>query len=287
MKPIPTTRLHQIMNSHVSTHQFERILVGAVSFEAYLEHMGRYLFAGSYANGKIVLDAASGTGYGTYYLANRGARRVAGIDLSQNATAYANATYRMGSLVFFSGDVTQIPCRGQSFDLITSFETLEHLHEPDSFISECKRLLAPKGTLIISTPNREVHSSQGIHVPYHEREFLLEEFQSMVSRHFQIQSLHGQMPVQPEQLTLKKTPPSILSKIASYVPRRILRMMLPFYETYLTRDPLLPAIRYYLIGLQKETVLKQKTVPYKYQILPLNKLGSFEKFKTYVIVASS
>jgi 2-polyprenyl-3-methyl-5-hydroxy-6-metoxy-1,4-benzoquinol methylase len=287
MTPISTLRQHQIMNSHAFTHQFERILVGAVSFDAYLEHMGRYLFAGPYVERKTVLDAACGTGYGAYYLANRGAKQVAGVDLSQNATAYANATYRMESLQFLSGDVTQMPFSSRSFDLIISFETVEHLHDPDSFISECKRLLAPNATLIISTPNQEVHSSQGIHVPFHEREFLLEEFQSIISRHFQIQTIYGQMPIHQEQLALTKTPPSFLQKIASWLPRRILRMMLPFYETYLTGNPLLPTIRYYLNGLQKKIVLSQKTVPYRYQVLPLNNLNSFEKPKTYVIVASA
>jgi 2-polyprenyl-3-methyl-5-hydroxy-6-metoxy-1,4-benzoquinol methylase len=281
------TRMQKIMNSHPSTHQFERLLVGAVSFDTYLEHMGRYLFAAPYVNSKTVLDAACGTGYGTYYLANRGAKGVTGIDLSEEAINYANVTYRMDSLKYCAGDVTRMPFRSQSYDLISSFETLEHLRDPESFIAECKRLLKSNSKLIISTPNRDVHSSQNFHVPYHEKEFLLEEFKVIVSRHFHIKGIYGQMPMGPKQLALIKSEKSFPLKIASYLPRRIRRMMLPFYETYLTKVPLFPAIRYYLNSVRESTILKQKSVPRRCQILPLDELGPDEKYKTYVIVAIS
>ena len=145
----------------------------------------------------------------------------------------------------------------------------------------------PNATFIISTPNREVHASQGICVPYHEKEYLLEEFELMVSKHFRIQGIYGQMPLSPSQLSQKQSTPSILLKIASFVPKRIRRIMLPFYESYITGNPLLPTIRYYLNGLGKNIIWNQPSVPFRYRILPLDKLGPLEKFKTCLIVAAS
>ncbi len=287
MKPISRTRLRQVMNPHRTTQQVERILVGAVSYDMYLEHIGRYLFAGPYAAGQMVLDAACGTGYGAYYLASQSAIRVTGVDLSRRAAAYAGLTYRMRSLHYCAGDVTRMPFGPRQFTLITSFETVEHLRNPEAFVDECRRLLKPGATLIISTPNRVVHSSQDFTVPYHEKEFLLEEFKQMVERHFDIRGIYGQMPLRPERLASGKRASASLVHAASHVPRRIRRMLLPFYEAHVTRNRLLSTIRYYLNGPRTVTILRQKEVPGPYRILPLDRLAAGEEFKTYVLVAAA
>jgi 2-polyprenyl-3-methyl-5-hydroxy-6-metoxy-1,4-benzoquinol methylase len=272
--------------SHI-TVQFERILVGTASFDAYLEHMGRYLFAGDYVRNKTVLDAACGTGYGAFYLANHGAKCLVGIDLAHSATAHAKCTYQISGLKYCAGDVTKMPFARKSFDLITSFETIEHLREPDLFLAECKRLLKDNCEFVISTPNKEVHESQGIIVNHHEKEFTLDEFTGLVAAHFQIKDVYGQMPVPQAQLKCKKSALSHVQKIAAHMPRSIRRMMLPFYESYLTKDPLIPAMRYYWGGLRKGAILNQRSVPHRYEVLPLKEIGKGEKFKTYIIVAAT
>lgn len=40
-----------------------------------------------------------------------------------------------------------------SFDIIISFETLEHVENPESVLNEFYRLLSPGGRLITSVPN--------------------------------------------------------------------------------------------------------------------------------------
>jgi len=40
------------------------------------EHIDRYIFAKKYVNGKVVLDIACGTGYGSLELAKAGAKRL-------------------------------------------------------------------------------------------------------------------------------------------------------------------------------------------------------------------
>jgi SAM-dependent methyltransferase len=55
-----------------------------------------------------------------------------------------------------SADVTiasdgSVPLPGGQFDLILSTQVLEHVAEPDRYISECYRLLKPGGSLVITT----------------------------------------------------------------------------------------------------------------------------------------
>ncbi|MEA5511028.1 class I SAM-dependent methyltransferase [Crocosphaera sp. UHCC 0190] len=54
---------------------------------------------------------------------------------------------------FVCGDATQLPFENESFDAITMFDVLEHIPDHEKAISEAKRVLKPKGFILISTPN--------------------------------------------------------------------------------------------------------------------------------------
>jgi SAM-dependent methyltransferase len=55
--------------------------------------------------------------------------------------------------VNITADLTQkFPFENHYADTLLSFQTLEHLTEPDFFLSECSRILKPGGTLIITVP---------------------------------------------------------------------------------------------------------------------------------------
>ena len=60
--------------------------------EIWYEHWARYAFALEFAQGKRVLDAACGEGFGSALLA-RTAREVTGVDISAQAVAHAQARY--------------------------------------------------------------------------------------------------------------------------------------------------------------------------------------------------
>ena len=116
-------------------------------------HLARYEFARSYCQGKQVLDGACGTGYGSNILGDV-AREVIGIDCSVDAISYAKASYGKAHVHFQKSFVESTPFPSDSFDVVVSFETVEHTLCPESHIMEMARLLEPTGGLaVLSVPN--------------------------------------------------------------------------------------------------------------------------------------
>jgi len=137
-------------------------------------HMSRYVFALRWCSEqatrpdvpptKRVLDAACGCGFGTYILSSV-AKEAFGVDLSLNCVNYARAVYSTPRTFYFTGDVTRLDAilsAGDFFDTCVSFETVEHLKEPEAFLQGVYRLLVPGGHLAISAPHG---SSSCFHVP--------------------------------------------------------------------------------------------------------------------------
>ncbi|MEO7916253.1 MAG: class I SAM-dependent methyltransferase, partial [Dokdonella sp.] len=103
--------------------------------EIWYEHWHRYAFARSFCAGKRVLDAACGEGYGSNLLADVAAE-VVGVDLSEQAIKHARARYgTRQNLRFESADATALPDLGERFDIIVSFETLEHLQAQEALLA--------------------------------------------------------------------------------------------------------------------------------------------------------
>jgi ubiquinone/menaquinone biosynthesis C-methylase UbiE len=74
----------------------------------YAEHITRYLSAETIVKGKVVLDIASGSGYGTKILA-KGAKKVIGVDINKEAVSYARQNFAAANIEFKHGSGTEIP----------------------------------------------------------------------------------------------------------------------------------------------------------------------------------
>ena len=161
--------------------------------EIWYEHWHRYHFALPLAAGRRVLDIACGEGYGSSLLATRAAS-VLGVDVSADTLAQARRRYgETANLEYREGRCEAIPCDDASVDLLVSFETLEHIAEPERLLDEARRVLAPGGLALISTPNREVYSDRsGYRNPYHVREFYRDEFAAMLQARFDGVAVFGQ-----------------------------------------------------------------------------------------------
>lgn len=155
--------------------------LGAIRFE----HLHRYFLARELCRGKRVLDVASGEGFGSAIL-SQVARSVAGLELSAEVSRHAAENYSRPGLAFASGDARRLPFADGSFDVVVSFETLEHFAESELFLAEIERVLHDDGIVIMSTPDREVYSPAGRKAnPYHAREFTRNDFSRLLKARFQ------------------------------------------------------------------------------------------------------
>lgn len=148
------------------------------------EHFHRYCVARDICIGKDVLDVASGEGYGAALLAGV-ARRVVGVEIDTTCISHARAAYVATNLEFIEGNAQALPLPDATFDVVVSFETLEHVRDQSAFFGEVQRVLRPGGVLMVSTPDREVYSALGQPVnPFHVLELSRSEFDKLLSAFF-------------------------------------------------------------------------------------------------------
>ena len=160
--------------------------------EMVYEHWHRYLIAQQYVRGLRVLDVASGEGYGSHLLA-RDAASVVGVDLSADAVLHATSRYPAANLRYVAASCIQIPEPDASFDVIVSFETIEHIMEHEAFLREVDRLLAPGGLFIISSPNRVEYSDRtGYKNEFHVKELDRAELKTLLDPFFPAQQWFAQ-----------------------------------------------------------------------------------------------
>jgi SAM-dependent methyltransferase len=164
----------------------ERVIPGQVNDDLWAEHVARYAFAARLAHGRRVLDAGCGTGYGVNELA-AAAAWVVGVDIAPEATLYARAHSIHRNTAFLQASATALPFSPGSFDLVTAFEVIEHLASSRDLLSEARRVLAPGGLFLVSTPNRLYYADSrrldGPN-PYHVHEFEFEEFEAALREFF-------------------------------------------------------------------------------------------------------
>jgi 2-polyprenyl-3-methyl-5-hydroxy-6-metoxy-1,4-benzoquinol methylase len=129
-----------------------------------LEHIARYDLAKPFCEGEKVLDCACGSGYGAKML------NAEGLDVSAEAVEFAIDTYGIRAGVFdLENGLPDV-----QFDVITSFETIEHLINPDYFLSDVAKKCK---YFIFSIPLNNPSA-------FHKRVYNLEQAQSLIAKYF-------------------------------------------------------------------------------------------------------
>ncbi len=102
-----------------------------------------------------ILDVGCGIGGSSLYLAEKFGARVTGITLSpvqaNRAKERAKAVGLQAKADFQVANALNMPFADDSFDLIWSLESGEHMPDKGKFLQECYRVLKPGGKLILAT----------------------------------------------------------------------------------------------------------------------------------------
>jgi 2-polyprenyl-3-methyl-5-hydroxy-6-metoxy-1,4-benzoquinol methylase len=157
----------------------------------------RYINVLKFVKGKRILDCACGVGWGSYVMAKAGAEQVVGLDLSSNAIFSAKKYYNFDSIIFLEKNIYNFTSK-QKFDVITSFETLEHVDEPLRFLDTLASLSHKNSILFLSTPNGHCfkEENQPPYNPYHKTEFTKDEIFNLLEKSkWYIEEYLGQHPI--------------------------------------------------------------------------------------------
>ena len=103
-----------------------------------------------------ILEIGCGFGYLTFAM-KQSNYNACGIDLSQEVIETAKSLFGEG---FYNKSIQDFIKKKEKFDLIILTEVIEHVPDPVELILECKQILRQNGTILISTPNRSIYSSQ-------------------------------------------------------------------------------------------------------------------------------
>lgn len=166
----------------------ERIVPGELSWtQHHADHVARYLFAAGFCQGRRVLDAGCGVGYGSTLLITAGAAEVCGVDIDDESVSRAKTQFGALGATFLVDDCQALANVSGPFDVICSFENIEHLERPERFLQRAGQLLAADGALLVSTPDRQIMPPFVNGKPrneFHHHEWYLAEFRQLLEAHF-------------------------------------------------------------------------------------------------------
>lgn len=144
-----------------------------------IQHLSRYSWALNWCRNGRVMDVACGAGYGMEIL-SMVAREVVGVDRNEGAIDYAQKHYKFhrkpAEFHLYDIEKEDFSNLGK-FDAITSFETIEHLKNPDKFIETVKKMLNDDGFFIFSIPRMSDN-------PWHLVLYDLKKTMALMQKHF-------------------------------------------------------------------------------------------------------
>ena len=128
-----------------------------------------------------ILDAGAGEGYGARLLAQESGRNVCAVELDESTACHIAARYP--ELLTIRANLIGLPFAGASFAAVVSLQVVEHIWDPVHYLRELVR--CTNGSVIVSTPNRPVHSptlapGDRPQNPFHVREFDADELAELL-----------------------------------------------------------------------------------------------------------
>lgn len=117
-----------------------------------------YEFVKNRSNLKI-LEIGCGYGYLSYSLKQMGFN-IKAIDIAESAISFAKKNY--GDYYIQADIKDYLISTKEKYDLIISTEVIEHLNDPNGFLEDCKKLLNNRGTILLTTPDKDFYPQNSI-----------------------------------------------------------------------------------------------------------------------------
>ncbi len=159
----------------------------------YLKHFFAYDCAKrKLGNGSKVLEVGCGEGYGTSVLAQTKAD-VIGVDIDLTTIDSANDKYGEENCRYQLFDGKKLPFEDDEFDVVVSFQVIEHVPDDIAFLNEIKRVLKVGGELYVATPNRSyrLRPNQAPWNRFHLREYSHSDFDKLLKVMFDSFKMYG------------------------------------------------------------------------------------------------
>jgi SAM-dependent methyltransferase len=185
----------------------------------------------------VGLDVGCGDGV-MLYKAHLAGKRVVGVDYSFDGVALARRQLEARGVERPSvvhASCYRLPFDDSTFDYVSSIEVIEHLSEPEQYLSEIRRVLRPGGAAVITTP----HSSQdgALHDPFHIREYTGAELRALLHEYFGRVEVWGMNSAALDRLYFRATGVGPLDKVIRGGVKVFAKWVFNPYLYHLTSSP--------------------------------------------------
>ena len=152
--------------------------------------LARYRFAMPFLRGNV-LEVGCARGYGIEKIKSK-AHRVFGVDIS--FPFLLDAQTLLPDVPFIQANGSDLPIKGNSFDVIIAYEVIEHILDDKKFLRVLKMLARNDAVIILSTPNKLIASGNSPKPldRFHIREYTHTEFRSLLGKVFSQVEIFGQ-----------------------------------------------------------------------------------------------
>lgn len=169
------------INKYYDAYHWRQSLLQYAKYVRQLDLIKNYL-----SKDQILLDFGCGDGKMTSLL-SKFVKKIYGVDNQSKPLHFAKALVKQENVLFKQNKSINLPFK-KEFDVVTSFDVIEHIHpnKVSIYLAEINRVLKKEGILVLSTPNR--NSLNNLIFGHkladkHYQEFTLSELQELILKH--------------------------------------------------------------------------------------------------------
>lgn len=144
------TKVKKFYNSRRFEYQFKNLYTKSSSYRKKALYSKRMKWIESFIKTGRMLDVGSSTGH-FLQVAEKSGWDVSGVEISKYAFEYS--TKNLGLKNIKNCTLTEARFKENWFDVVTVWDTLEHMTDPLENVIEMKRILRPRGMVFAITPN--------------------------------------------------------------------------------------------------------------------------------------